>query len=255
MLAQKISATIITFNEELNLERCLKSLQGVVDEIVICDGNSTDNTAAIAAKYHAKFFTVPFKGHIQQKNSALDLASNNIVLSLDADEELSHELRKAIAAIKQQWDADAYYMRRLNNFCGQWIKHGDWYPDKKIRLWDKRKGRWGGTNPHDKVILQKDAVIKHIPADLLHYSYKTLQEFVVKSERYAFISANAHHKNGRKINLLQLIFTAPVTFFADYLLKGGFKDGFSGFYIAVISAYANFIKYSYLYKLNKTSSL
>ena len=141
----KISAVIITYNEEANIERCLESLEGTADEVLVVDSFSTDRTADICKSKGVDFIQHPFKGHIEQKNYALSCAGNNYVLSLDADEALSDNLIQSIRAAKQNWRADGYSVNRLTNYCGKWIRHCGWYPDKKVRLWDRRKGHWGGV--------------------------------------------------------------------------------------------------------------
>lgn len=159
----KLSGVIITYNEERNIERCLESLKGICDEIIVVDSISTDRTKEICLAYGVRFVENPFPGHIEQKNFAMEQASHNYVLSLDADEALSEELRKSIMVIKQNWTSEAYRFNRFTNYCGQWIKHSGWYPDTKTRIWDRRKGKWGGTNPHDSVLLEanvKPALLK-----------------------------------------------------------------------------------------------
>ena len=147
-----ISAVIITYNEELNLERCLLSLQGIADEIIVVDSFSTDKTVEIAKNFGAHVFQQVFLGYVEQKNFALSKTNYLHVLSLDADEEISEKLRESILEVKENWTHDGYYFNRLTNYGGKWIKHTSWYPSKKLRLWDKRKGEWGGMNPHDKFI-------------------------------------------------------------------------------------------------------
>jgi len=141
----KISAVIITFNEEKNIGRCLDSLQKVADEIVVVDSCSNDKTCEICEKYGVRFIQNRFKGHIEQKNFAMQQAEYDWVLSLDADEVLSLELTDSILKVKKDWVIDGYAFNRLTNYCGTWIRHCGWYPDTKLRLWDKRRGRWGGV--------------------------------------------------------------------------------------------------------------
>ena len=149
----KISAAIITFNEEKNIERCITSLRNVADEVVIIDSGSTDRTVEIAKDLKATIFTNPFKGHIQQKNFAITKTQYDWVISLDADEALSEELTASILAVKENLKGSGYIFSRLTNYCGKWIKHCGWYPDKKLRLFKKHEGKWGGKNPHDKYLL------------------------------------------------------------------------------------------------------
>ena len=143
----KVSAVIITYNEERNIKRCLDSIVGVADEIVVVDSYSTDRTEEICKAYHVKFIQHRFFGHIQQKNWAILQATSPYILSLDADEALSDELRLSILKAKKNWTHDGYYFNRLTNYCGKWIRHTSWYPARKLRLWDSRKGSWGGFNP------------------------------------------------------------------------------------------------------------
>ena len=150
----KISAVIITFNEEKNISRCLDSLSKVAEDIIVVDSFSTDRTKDICLEKKVRFVENAFVGHIEQKNFALTQAVHPFVISLDADEALSPELEKSILEVKKNHKYEAYTMNRLTNYCGQWIKHGGWYPDSKIRLWFVNKGQWGGVNPHDTVVLE-----------------------------------------------------------------------------------------------------
>ena len=145
----KLSAVIITFNEEKKIERCLSSLVGVADEIVVVDSMSTDNTEKICKQFDVKFIHQEFLGYIEQKNYAITQATHDHIISLDGDEALSVELQESLIALKSNWKSDGYYTNRYNNFCGQWIKYSDWYPDKKLRIFKKGKGEWKGINPHD----------------------------------------------------------------------------------------------------------
>jgi glycosyltransferase involved in cell wall biosynthesis len=246
----KISAVIITFNEEKNIERCLKSLNGIVDEIIVVDSFSKDKTEEICLNHGAKFVSHAFEGHIEQKNWAITQASNPYVLSLDADEALDEILRNEILNIKNNWTHDGYSMNRLTNYCGKWIRHCGWYPDKKLRLWDSRKGKWGGDNPHDKYeLFDVNSSIKHIAGDILHYSYYTREDHYKQVAYFTDILSNAQFKKGKKAPILILICSPIVKFVRDYFFKLGFLDGMAGFTICRISAYATFVKYSKLRKL------
>lgn len=247
-----ISAVIITLNEEANLGRCLDSLLGIADEILIVDSFSSDGTAEIARLKGARFIQNKFEGHIQQKNFAMIQAAHDYILSLDADEALSEELKKSIIQAKQNWANDAYSFNRLTNYCGKWIKYCGWYPDVKIRLWDRRKGKWGGENPHDKVIMEGGAAIKHLSGDLLHYSFPAISSHIRTANSFSDIAAREAHLKGRKSNLLLHIILNPwFTFIKKYFFQLGFLDGYYGFVICSISAFANFLKYTKLRELNK----
>src|SRR5690606_7424734 len=133
-----------------NIERCLQSVTEVADEIVVLDSVSTDRTKEICLRYSAKFYEHPFDGHIEQKNRAITYASHPHILSLDADEALDAELIEEIKKVKRNFPKQGYYMNRLTNYCGHWVRHCGWYPDRKLRLWDSRCGKWTGINPHDR---------------------------------------------------------------------------------------------------------
>lgn len=250
---KKISATIITFNEEKNIERCLKSLQDVADEIVVVDSYSTDKTEEICSKYHVKFFKNPFEGHIEQKNYAITLATYPHILSLDADEALSPKLKESILKVKNNWSADGYYFNRMTNYCGKWIKHSGWYPDRKLRLWDSRKGKWGGVNPHDKFLMEKGSEEQHINGDLLHYSYGSYSEHVIQIDKFSTIQANEMFKKKKSISILIIIIKPFFKFIRHYFLKLGFLDGFAGFIISINSAYGQFLRYIKLKHLYKNA--
>lgn len=174
----KISAVVITYNEEDKIGRCLDSLRDVADEIIVIDSLSTDRTVEICKSKCATVISQEFLGYIEQKNFALDKSNFDYVLSVDADEVLSPELIKSIIDIKSNFNSDAYEFNRLTNYCGKWIKHGGWYPDVKTRIWNKNDGRWGGTNPHDEVILENGKKVKKLQGDLLHYSIDSISQHI-----------------------------------------------------------------------------
>ena len=161
----KLSVVIITFNEEKNIARCLESVKDIADEIVVVDSFSKDKTEEICRGYGVKFIEHKFEGHIEQKNYASSQATYQHVLSLDADEALSDELKESIIKVKNDWNGYGYSMNRLTNYCGKWIHHCGWYPDTKIRLMDKSKGKWDGDNPHDQFIMQDNAEAIQLKGD------------------------------------------------------------------------------------------
>lgn len=248
----KLSVAIITFNEEKNIERCLQSTLPVADEIVVVDSLSTDDTEAICKKYNVRFVSEKFRGHIQQKNYAMELTSHDYVLSLDADEELSAELTKSILTIKAAGKRDAYKFNRLNNYCGTFIHHGGWYPDTKIRLWNKNKGKWGGENPHDQVIMTSGSSIEKLQGDLKHYTYRTLGDHLLQMNKFSDIAALEAFKKNKKVNiLLHLVLNPFFTFTKTYFFKAGFLDGVAGFQVAISGAYYRYLKYAKLYQLHQ----
>ncbi|PIA81384.1 glycosyl transferase [Gaetbulibacter sp. 4G1] len=247
----KLSGVIITYNEEEHLEKCLASLVDVVDEIVVVDSFSNDKTPEICKAFNVKFIQNRFEGYIEQKNFALSLANHDYILSLDGDEALSDYLKKSILEVKENWLYDGYYCNRLNNYCGQWIKHSDWYPDKKLRLFKKNSGEWKGINPHDRYTLKKGLKAGKLKGDLLHWIYRDYKEHNLKVENFSTIAANAYFKLGKKSSLIKIIFRPFWAFFKAYFLRLGFLDGLNGFIICVQTYNVTFLKYIKLYRLNK----
>lgn len=245
----KISAVIITFNEEKNIARCIESLMGLVDEIVVLDSYSKDDTKKICLAKQIKFYENPFEGHIQQKNKAVSLASHDYILSLDADEYLSEELKSSISVIKQNSSAKAYSMNRLSSFKGRWIRATEWYPDKKIRLWDRNIGHWGGNNPHDTVILNDRTTLKHLKGDLLHVAYEGIEPLYQKAYAYALIYARDKQGSAR-VSAFKILYKTFYSFFRNFILKRGFTYGYDGFVISCAAAIYTFYKYTLLKEYN-----
>lgn len=246
----QLSVVIITFNEEKNIARCLESVKSIADEIVVLDSFSKDNTKQICLSHGVKFFEHTFDGHIQQKNRAITYASFPHILSLDADEALDETLAQSIKKVKENWTHDGYYMNRLTNYCGHWVKHCNWYPDKKLRLWDSRKGSWTGINPHDKYELnQGDKNTKHIKGDILHYSYYSVEDHYKQVEYFTNIASKAYIEAGKTAPFYKLIVNPIAKFIDHYLLHLGFLDGKAGFSISKISAYATYLKYKKIRQL------
>lgn len=247
----KISAVILTLNEERSIERCILSVKNIVDEILIVDSFSSDTTAQKCISLGVRFIQHKFDGYIEQKNWAMGQAENDYILSLDADETLSPELKQSILQIKNNWCADGYMFHRVTSYCGKWIRHGGWYPDSKIRLWDRNKGQWGGINPHDTVVMNKNSKVLKIKQDILHYSFETVFDFFQQSERFSTIAALAMFEKNKKINSLMIIVKPIWKFIKDYFIKMGFLDGYQGFVVARVNAMATFSKYIKLQFLNK----
>lgn len=248
----KISAVIITFNEEKNIGRCLDSLKGIADDIVVVDSYSKDKTQEICLSHGARFIQHAFDGHIEQKNYAITQALYPHVLSLDADEAISEELKKNILKIKDNWTHNGYSMNRLTNYCGKWIYHCGWYPDIKLRLFDSRKGKWGGINPHDKYLLDNpDDNPFHIKGDILHYSYYTVEEHHKQAEYFSNIAAKAMFEKDKKAPLIKLYLSSVARFVKSYFLRRGFLDGYYGWTISKISAWETYRKYYLLKELHK----
>lgn len=247
----KLSVVIITFNEEKNIEDCLKSVLTVADEIVVVDSFSTDQTKDICERYPVRFITNAFSGHIQQKNFAMRQATNDVILSLDADERLDAEMIGDVLRIKSDFAADGYRVNRLNNYCGKFVRFGEWNPDWKIRLWDRRKGAWGGENPHDKVILQPGSSVKKMSGRLLHFTYRNPTDHFLQMHKFSEIAAAEAFKKGKHANfLVHLVLYPYFIFIRVYFFKLGFLDGSTGFILALHAAYYRFLKYVKLRYLN-----
>ena len=247
-----VSVVIITFNEEHNIARCLDSVKGIADEIVIVDSFSKDKTKEICLSYGAKFIENKFEGHIQQKNFAITQAKFPHILSLDADEALDEKLRNSISEVKKNFVHDGYYMNRLTNYCGKWVRHSGWYPDTKLRLWDSRKGQWAGVNPHDKYELTTgDSNTGKLQGDILHYSYYTVEEHYKQAEYFADIAAKSFFKMGKKASFFKLLINPIAKFLHHYIVHFGFLDGRAGFTIAKISAWSTYLKYRKLRELSR----
>jgi glycosyltransferase involved in cell wall biosynthesis len=241
----KLSVVIIAFNEERNIGRCLASVAGIADEVLVVDSGSTDGTKAICAANGARVIEHAFEGHIEQKNYSASQATHEWVLSLDADEALSDELRQSILEWKNSTPTvNGYNMNRLTNYCGHWVRHCGWYPDTKLRLFNRAFGAWGGTNPHDKYELHdKKAPTCFLKGDILHYSYYTVDEHYKQMKYFAEIAAKASIAKGKKANSSNLIINPTAKFIRHFIVKAGFLDGKTGFTISRISAWGTYLKY------------
>jgi glycosyltransferase involved in cell wall biosynthesis len=249
---EKLSVVIICFNEEKNIGRCIDSVTDVADEILILDSYSTDQTVAIAKSRGAVVKQETFKGFIQKKNKAVELASHHFVLSLDADEALDPVLSGSIQHAKENYTHLAYRMNRCSNYCGKFIRHGSWYPDTKIRLFDRRIAHWGGMNPHDRIVLEEKIQVEHLKGDILHYSYDTISAHAIQNNKLSTLAAESLFADGRRTNLINIFLRPYWAFFVSYIARAGFLDGLYGFVIAVQIAHMTFLKHIKLYLLFKS---
>ena len=247
----KISALIITYNEEANISRCLDSLKRIADEIIVVDSHSHDRTKAICIEKNVRFIEHPFSTHIDQKNFALAQAEFDHVFSLDADEYLSEELINSILEIKDTWPNEAYQMNRLSTYGDKWIRRGNWYPDKKIRLWNKKIGVWGGENPHDRVMILTGEKPLQLKGDILHRAYQNSHETLSKIQAYSQIFAT-ENVGKKSSSTFKIILRASYTFFKSYILKRGIFDGFEGLMVAMAESNHTFYKYAKLYEANRS---
>lgn len=249
-----LSVVIITFNEEHNIGRCIDSVKKVADEIIVLDSYSTDRTVEIALSNGAIVHQEKFRGYIGQKNFAMQLASHNYILSLDADEALDDKLAASILETKNTFSSRVYRMNRCTNFCGHFIRHGLWYPDKKIRLFDRRVARWAGLNPHDKIEPQNDFPIKHLNGDILHYSFNTVDDHIWQNNRLSTIAAISLYNIGQRSSWFKMLIRPAWAFVNGYFFRLGFLDGFDGFTIAINTSHQVFLKYSKLYRLHRVKA-
>ena len=243
-MSDKISACITAGNEEKNIRRCLESVTWA-DEIVVVDSFSTDSTPDICREYTNNVHQHTWLGYIGQKNLIKDLASNSWILFVDADEEISPLLREQI----QSDFADGtnskyagYEFPRIVRYLGRWIRHGDWYPDVKLRLFRKDQGVCGGKEPHDRVSV--DGAIKRLSGHLYHYTYEGVTDQVATLNKFSTISANGKVNDGTSFHLHDLLFRPAFKFFRNYILKRGFLDGMPGLIIAFSTAFGVFVKYA-----------
>ncbi|MCS7036038.1 MAG: glycosyltransferase family 2 protein [Saprospiraceae bacterium] len=246
-----ISAVIITYNEARNIERCITSLQGVADEIIVLDSYSTDETPDLCRQLGVRFLQHPFDGYGQQKNRANAMAQHPWILSLDADEALSAPLREALLAQRERLDdADAYAMHRRTNYCGHWVKHCGWYPDRKVRLFRRDLAQWNTSPVHEQLLLPPNARIGFLNGDLLHYSYYSTDEHRERARKYARLSAQAMKQAGKRAYPWTPYLRAAFKWLRNYILLSGFLDGRTGWDICRISAMETFWKYRFLQRDN-----
>ena len=238
----KISAAIITYNEERNIARVLESLR-CCDEIVVVDSGSTDRTVELATKLGARVLDMAWRGYAGQKNYASECCENDWVLSLDADEALSEALEAEIWQIKKNGpEYDAYTMPRLAQYLGKWILHSGWYPDRKIRLFDRRNAKWVGNYVHESVAVE--GRVGHLNANILHYTCSSLSEHLRTLDRYTTLAAEQLVSQKAQIGWKELALDPAWTFFRTYVLQRGFLDGAEGLAIAYMAAFYNFLKFA-----------
>lgn len=250
----KLTATVITLNEERNIERCITSLIGVADEIIVLDAHSTDATCELAEKAGAIVRERDWEGYAQSKNYLNGLASHTYILSIDADEALDEALKADILKAKEVGFSGAYSVNRLTNYCGRWIRHSGWYPDVKVRLFPKEETHWSGKYVHEELELPKGCSVKQLNGHLLHYSYYNQQEHRARADQYSALTAKKMHAKGKKAGALKPYLSAFGRFFSMFFLKLGFLDGRAGWNIATISAASNVFKYKELRRIHREQS-
>lgn len=253
MTRDKISACLTVGNEEVNIRRCLESLSWV-DEIVVVDSFSHDRTAEICRKYTPRVYQHKWLGYVGQKELIKKMASHSWILFIDADEEISTQLRDEILREFESGsnsNYDGYEFPRMVFFLGVWIKHGEWWPDIKMRLYRKDKGKCTGREPHDHVVVE--GPVKRLSSCLYHYTYENISDQIMTMNKFSSISSTSMFQENRKLRVSDLLFRPFFRFLKGYILKRGFLDGYRGLIIAVLSANGVFLKYAKLWELRNVA--
>jgi glycosyltransferase involved in cell wall biosynthesis len=250
-VAWPLSISIVTLNEEANLARCLRSVAGLAEEIIVLDSGSTDGTAAVARAAGAVWAEQAWLGYRDQKNAALARCTQPWVLALDADEEVSPALRRDLEEFfatgsTERWDG-ASFPRKVW-FLGRWITHGDWYPDRKLRLFRRAGATWGGSPEHDFIELPAGARVLPLGADLHHFSFPDINTYLRKISIFGDEYLKRQLAAGQPWSLVDSLFRPWWRFFRSYFLRGGFLDGFPGFWIAIGLAFQTFVRHSRAYE-------
>jgi glycosyltransferase involved in cell wall biosynthesis len=249
---EKVSVAIITKNEERNIRDCLESVTWA-DEIVVVDNGSTDGTREICQTFSVRFFTEGWKGYSGQKNSAIEKARNDWVLSLDADERVSSGLSAEIRQVLEEFPlCYGYFIPRKNYFLGRWIRYCGWYPDFNLRLFRKSMGRFREREVHEKVEIQ--GTVGFLKNPLEHITYRSLDDFLVRMNRYSTLAALQIRKEGRRYKFYDLL-RPPFTFLHMYVLRGGFLEGYLGFLLSMLYAFYTLVKYSRLREFQEKENL
>ena len=248
---QKISVVIVCKNEEEEIGRCLRSLQGLTDDIVVLDNGSADNTKDIVRNADARLIEDAWEGFGKTKNKATALAKYDWVLNLDADESIDEELKKEILSLTLENDNEVFRLK-FKNFLGhKYLRFGEWGADRHIRMFNRIKVRWDEARVHEGLLLPADIHIKNLNGFVLHYTVKDEAELADKMLRYALLNAEKYAEQGKKSSWLN-IYGAPVfSFLKYYIFKLGFLDGWAGYVCAKMSSYYTYMKYARLLELNK----
>lgn len=242
----ELSVIIITKNEAENIRACLTSVAWA-DEVIVVDSGSSDATVEICRELGAKVFVHDWPGFGAQKNRALSYAKNEWVLSIDADERVTPALQAQLIKAMEGKDKDGFFIPRLSQFCGRFIRHSGWYPDFVLRLFRRSKGHFSDDVVHERVILE--GAVDHLSCPLLHYSYLDETDVRRKTEQYAKAGAMQMFKNGKTAWLADAPLRAGWAFIRTYCLRLGFLDGIAGFNVALMNTKTTYLKYIQLRKL------
>ena len=254
-MREKVSACIITGNEEENIRRCLESVKWA-DEIVVVDSYSTDKTFEISTQYTNRVYRHEWLGYIAQKNLIKDMASHPWILFVDADEEVSEKLKTAIVHELESGECkeySGYDFPRMVKYLGRWIVNGDWYPDVKLRMFRKDRGRCVGREPHDRV--EVEGKVKRLNGCLYHYTYENIEDQVAAINGFSTITARGWHEENRVFHMEQILFRPIFKFVRSYFFRRGFMDGMPGLIIAVTTAFGVFVKYAKLWETRYVSEV
>jgi glycosyltransferase involved in cell wall biosynthesis len=244
---RKVTATVITFNEAANIGAALESVRWA-DEIVVVDAESTDNTVEIARRYTDKVIVRPWPGYVAQKNFAAAQASHDWILSLDADERVAPPLAEEIQTVlRAASDTAGYRVPRVAFHLGRWIHSTDWYPDYQLRLYDRRRAQWTGRYVHESV--RADGPVAQLSGELQHYAFRDIAHHVQTMDRYTTLAAQQMFEDGRRAGWIDILVTPRLTFFRNYVLRGGFRDGIAGLIISAMNAYYVGLKFAKLWEL------
>lgn len=251
-----LSVAMIVKNEADNLAPCLDSVKDWVDEIVILDSGSTDNTEQIALAYGAKFYQhTDWQGFGKQRQLAQQYVTSDYVLWLDADERVTPELKQSIqSAVQKNQKNVVYKIPRLSEVFGRKIRHSNWYPDYVLRLYATEFTQYNDEPVHEKVVLPHNASVEKLQGDLEHYTYKDMHHYLVKSAGYAKAWAEKRERAGKRGSLLQAFSHAIACFLKMYVFNAGFLDGKQGLLLAILSAHSTFVKYADLWVRTETKS-
>jgi glycosyltransferase involved in cell wall biosynthesis len=244
---QKVTATVITRNESANIAAALSSVRWA-DEIIVIDSESTDDTVEIARRHADRVMVRPWPGYAAQKNFAAGQATHDWIFSLDADERVTPALADEIGALLRTGPAAAgYRIPRVTFHCGRWIRSTDWYPDHQLRLYDRRRALWTGRHVHESV--RADGPVTKLRGEIQHYAYRDIAHHLQTMDHYTTLAARQMYEDGRRVRWIDLLITPRLTFFRNYILRGGFRDGMAGLVVSAMNGYYVGLKFAKLWEL------